>query len=72
MKLDYRYLDIKLLYKLLILIIFMDAVQEARQKLAEKFGDATRVGGKGVARRKVPLLCRKKLSPNPKSLMIIK
>jgi hypothetical protein len=31
----------------------MDAVQDARQKLAEKFGDSTRIGGKGVARRKV-------------------
>ena len=31
----------------------MDAVQDARLKLAEKFGDSTRIGGKGVARRKV-------------------
>ena len=29
------------------------SVEEARAKLAEKFGDSTRVGGKGVARRKV-------------------
>ena len=43
----------------------MDAVQEARKKLAEKFGDSTRIGGKGVARRKVPFLCSLKLSPNP-------
>jgi hypothetical protein len=38
----------------------MDAVQEARLKLAEKFGDSTRVGGKGVPRRKVMFLYRKK------------
>ena len=31
----------------------MDAVWEARAKLAEKFGDSTRIGGKGSARRKV-------------------
>ena len=31
----------------------MDALQEAKNKLAEKFGDSTRIGGKGVARRKV-------------------
>jgi len=29
------------------------SIEEARVKLAEKFGDSTRVGGKGVARRKV-------------------
>ena len=32
------------------------SVEEARAKLAEKFGDSTRVGGKGVARRKVFLI----------------
>ena len=30
-------------------------IEEARAKLAEKFGDSTRVGGKGVARRKVKI-----------------
>ena len=30
----------------------MDVI-EARAKLAEKFGESTRIGGKGVARRKV-------------------
>ena len=30
----------------------MDVV-EARAKLAEKFGESTRIGGTGVARRKV-------------------
>ena len=29
------------------------SLEEARARLAEKFGDSTRVGGKGVARRKV-------------------
>jgi hypothetical protein len=29
------------------------SIEEARARLAEKFGDSTRVGGKGVARRKV-------------------
>ena len=29
------------------------SVEEAGARLAEKFGDSTRVGGKGVARRKV-------------------
>ena len=28
-------------------------VEEARARMAEKFGDSTRIGGKGVARRKV-------------------
>ena len=32
------------------------SIDEARAKLAEKFGDSTRVGGKGVARRKVRTL----------------
>ena len=32
------------------------SVEEARARLAEKFGDSTRVGGKGVARRKVTLI----------------
>lgn len=27
-------------------------IQEARAKLAEKFGDSTRMGGKGTARKK--------------------
>jgi len=47
----------------------MDAVQDARLKLAEKFGDSTRIGGKGVARRKVfnkiQLIGRLKKSPKP-------
>ena len=29
------------------------SVEEARAKMAEKFGDSTRMGGKGVPRRKV-------------------
>ncbi len=37
----------------------MDAVFEARMKLADKFGDSTRIGGKGVARRKVRLIIYK-------------
>ena len=28
-------------------------VEEAKARLAEKFGDSTRMGGKGVPRRKV-------------------
>jgi hypothetical protein len=34
------------------------SVEEARAKLALKFGDSTRVGGKGVARRKVKKLLK--------------
>lgn len=53
----------------------MDAVQEARLKLADKFGESTRIGGKGVARRKVIkpifLIYRSKKSPKARSLMII-
>ena len=38
----------------------MNDLLEARAKLAEKFGDSTRIGGKGVARRKVFLIKQKK------------
>jgi hypothetical protein len=34
------------------------SVEEARARLAEKFGDSTRVGGKGVARRKVKIFIK--------------
>jgi hypothetical protein len=36
------------------------SVEEARARLAEKFGDSTRVGGKGVARRKVKIFIKEK------------
>ncbi len=38
----------------------MDTVLEARAQLAEKFGDSTRIVGKGVGRRKVINFNRKK------------
>ena len=34
----------------------MDIVFEARAKLSEKFGNSTRIGGKGSERRKVSLI----------------
>ena len=49
----------------------MDTVLEARAKLAEKFGDSTRIGGKGVARRKVIKFNRKKQFLKLQLLVII-
>ncbi len=31
-------------------------IEEAKARLAEKFGDSTRLGGKGVPRRKVRII----------------
>ena len=33
-----------------------DKVQQARAKLAEKFGDSTKLGGKGSQKRKVKVV----------------
>ena len=49
-----------------------EKVQQARAKLAEKFGDSTKLGGKGSQRRKVKVVHKTVIKDDSKQKSIIK
>ena len=47
-------------------------ILEARAKLAEKFGDSTRMGGKGTPRRKVKAVVKSTITDDKKLKQVIR